>query len=158
MKQFVLALHLLLAIGTAAAAPAPFAKPVRRTGLEPFQGEWDVLSYAMRMSRDVRGGQEGMFLLASKEVGDTLTVTGDRFRLFRRGKLLNECTIRVTGDGFGIDFTHTKPRLIVRGVYRWEGDTLFICNVGGRKRRTACQPVCRPGRRVAVRPAPKEVN
>jgi hypothetical protein len=125
VRRPALLLTVLLCVAPAAAAPAPFAKPERRTGLEHLRGEWEVVSEQRRVTIDFgRGASAVLVTLAGRDA--TVTITGGRFRLHRGATPSSNEAIRAAGPG-ALDLTDEQAGLTRRAAYARSGDLLVIC-------------------------------
>jgi uncharacterized protein (TIGR03067 family) len=108
----------VIAVGLAAGASSAAADADDKQRL---QGVWTAVS------AERNGGA------AEDLTGHQLTVSGDRFTIRSKGKLLYQGTFRVgpSRKPATIDFTHTRGEAKGKawlGVYRLEGDVLKICD------------------------------
>jgi uncharacterized protein (TIGR03067 family) len=138
MKQFVLTLHLLLAIGTAAAAPAPFARPDRpdrRPDLERLQGDWELIRVVGRNGRVTELKQGDRLVLS---FSGRRAVFGDPRRPTRSEEWV--VTLDASSAPKKMDLNYSEERLekapYLRDmtglcIYRLQGDTLTIRLGGG---------------------------
>src|SRR5262249_2670392 len=121
MRQVVLPL-LLLSASPLVAAPAPFAKPERRSDLSRMQGEWEMVSdKRCYLMVSPRGDKLVWFQVPATA---TASVTGDRVRWYVNGKVTCEEVIRT--DRGNVDLTDVESRLTCLGIYRLAGDVLTI--------------------------------
>jgi uncharacterized protein (TIGR03067 family) len=105
-------------------APAPLPKPPSgKRDLKKMQGVWAVTTYTVG-GKPFGGPDEGL----------RVEITGDRMRYTRGGKFLTEWTILLDPtrtpkvfDLRGVAGGRT-PGMLLRGVYRLDGDTLTICS------------------------------
>jgi uncharacterized protein (TIGR03067 family) len=124
-----LAFLVLVPLATAApavAAPAPFAKPERRTDLEKLRGEWQVISEKRcYLLMAPRGGKLAWvtFSCESKAV----SVTGDRLQWHCEGVVTGREVVRL-GKGVlpPIDLTNEQSGRTRRGIYTLTGGVLTL--------------------------------
>jgi uncharacterized protein (TIGR03067 family) len=133
--RHVLLSVLLLATPPVLAAPAPFAKPDRRSEMEKFRGEWEVVSSVTQvLIEEGRGASAVRYL--RKRGGYNVVITGDRLQWLADGKVVSESAVRL--DRGTIDLTCVPTRETGRGVYKLTGDTLVVCVArGGHDQRPA---------------------
>src|SRR6478672_1325676 len=83
---------LLLSASVALSAPAPFAKPDRRSDVSRMQGEWEVVSQKRCYLMESRAGDELAWVNVRTQT--TVRVTGDRLRWYVGSSFLHEEIIR----------------------------------------------------------------
>jgi hypothetical protein len=121
MRRVVFSVLLGLA-ANAFAAPAPFAKPERRSDVERMRGEWEVVSQKRCYLMESRSGD--VLVWVNVTVKTTARVTGERLRWYVRGSFLHEEVIR-THKG-NVDLTDAQSGRTCLGLYRLHGDVLVI--------------------------------
>jgi hypothetical protein len=116
-------LCLLLSVTPATAAPAPFAKPARRNGLEQFRGVWEVAA-ERRAVIQITGRAAGVRHLWFSRAGHTVTVTSDSLLWHLSDQPLRADAVRTSKSGF--ELTDAQSGRTRRATFRREGDTLRL--------------------------------
>jgi hypothetical protein len=126
MRRVVLSVLLVLASGFVVAAPAPFEKPERRSGLDQIQGEWEVVSHERCWLRHTGNGL-GLIWDAYSCGSMAVRVTGGRLVWYFRGAVTSTDAVRMgTGTLNVIDLTDVQSGRRRPGIYRLAGDALTI--------------------------------
>jgi uncharacterized protein (TIGR03067 family) len=108
----------------ALAAPAPFAKPERRTDLDSVRGEWDVVSEELHVRLNMGRGTSSI-RYSPKRDGHKAVITGHRLLWCAEGRVMSEEAIRL--DKGQIDLTDAQSRVTRLGIYKVAGDVIVIC-------------------------------
>jgi hypothetical protein len=123
MQRIVLPALLLLLAGAVTAAPAPFAKPERRSALEQFRGEWEV-AVERGLVIHTTGRGTGLREVWGSRAGHTVTITPDRLVWRLPDQPPRGDAVRAGKRGF--DLTDSRTGQTRRGSFRREGDTLTL--------------------------------
>jgi uncharacterized protein (TIGR03067 family) len=135
--RLVLLSALLLSAPPVLAAPAPFAKPERRSELEKLRGEWVVVSEERQLFFGYGQGGSAAIRHSRRRSGYSVVIVGDRLRWIVDGRVASESAVRL--DKGKIDLTCVQTRETGRGVYKLTGDTLVVC-VARDERPTSLEP------------------
>jgi uncharacterized protein (TIGR03067 family) len=124
MRSVLLGTLLVTVATSALAAPAPFAKPERRTDLDKIRGEWDVVSEELNLRLDLGRGSSSI-RYSPKRGGFKAVITGYRLLWCAEGRITSEEVVRL--DKGKIDLTDSQSRVTRRGIYKLAGDVLVVC-------------------------------
>jgi uncharacterized protein (TIGR03067 family) len=129
-------LVLLAMVPAVVAAPAPFAKPERRSELEKLRGEWQVVTekrcHLMMAPREAK-----LRWVEYSCASQTMSMSGERVQWHAEGAVTRREVIRL-GKGVlnPIDLTNEQSGRTRRGIYYLTGNvlTLRLSSAGVAKR------------------------
>src|SRR5262245_61182477 len=128
MRSVLLGALLVTLASPILAAPAPFAKPERRSDLEKIRSEWDVVSEELNLLLDLGRGTASI-RYSPKRDGFKAVITEDRLRWSVGGRITSEEVIRL--EKGKIDLIDVNSRAMRRGIYKVAGDTFIVCVASG---------------------------
>ena len=123
MRRAVLIALLLLVAGAVTAAPAPFAKPERRSALEQFRGEWEIVAERREVIYTTGRGA-GVRHVWFSRLGHTVTVLADRLVWRIADRPLRADAARA--GKAGIELTDAQSGRARGASFRRDGDTVHL--------------------------------